>query len=73
VKFTKNMQVRIKFDMVDEDESGAERTTPAGSVGRLDANTSPFTWSVVFDNGAAGFFSEAELVDAAQCETIGEC
>lgn len=28
------------------------------------------SWSVIFDNGAAGFFSEAELLDCNQCEII---
>ncbi len=68
--FTNNMQLRILFDMIDSDEEGNDRTTPAGSVGRLDANTSDTTWSVLFDNGAAGFFTEAELMDEAHCEVL---
>ena len=68
--FAKNTQVRIKFDMQDADERGDERTTPAGSIGRLDVQTDDLTWSVVFDNGAAGFFSVDELQDSAQCEVL---
>lgn len=68
--FTNNERVRILFDMVDSDEDGNDRVTPAGSVGAISANSDDLVYSVVFDNGAAGFLYEAELLDRSLCEVL---
>lgn len=68
--FTNGMRARILFDMIDQDELGEDRVTVSGSIGRLEASVSDLTWSVIFENGAAGFFTEAELLDSSQCEIL---
>lgn len=59
------LRVKTLLGETDTDENGAERITPAGSVGVLDHENLPGQWAVVF--GDASVYIEAyELLDPAQ-------
>jgi hypothetical protein len=54
---------------IDNDHEGAERKTPAGSVGWINSvndDPSGITYNVLFDNGAWVILDRSELDDATQ-------
>ncbi len=77
-KIHPGLRVQTIQGELDTDEHGAERHTPPGTWGHIQAHNHADHWDLAFPNGAWVVVTAAELADATQYElrqpqTLEEC
>jgi hypothetical protein len=66
IKIHPGLRVQTLKGELDTDERGAERITPPGTWGHIQAHNHADHWDITFPNGAWVVVTEAELADATQ-------